>query len=215
MTRSRSGPTGRLSSPVRMEFTYEVSDQGPDRARRHRHGPCHAAIDRRRAALPAARPRARGVRMKALVTGAAGFIGSHLVDGARSTRGADVVGLDCFTDYYAREIKERQPGAAAGAAERSSSSRPRCRRSTLERCSTASRTSFTWRRRPACAGAGATTSAIYTSHNVDATQRLLEAVEGPAAARGSSTPRARRSTATSPRFRCARTPAPAASRRTA
>jgi nucleoside-diphosphate-sugar epimerase len=43
--------------------------------------------------------------MKALVTGTAGFIGSHLST-ALLARGASVVGIDCFTDYYAREIKE-------------------------------------------------------------------------------------------------------------
>jgi nucleoside-diphosphate-sugar epimerase len=43
--------------------------------------------------------------MKALVTGAAGFIGSHLTS-ALLDRGAHVVGLDCFTDYYARSLKE-------------------------------------------------------------------------------------------------------------
>ena len=43
--------------------------------------------------------------MKALVTGAAGFIGSHL-SAALLDRGAQVTGLDCFTDYYARAIKE-------------------------------------------------------------------------------------------------------------
>jgi nucleoside-diphosphate-sugar epimerase len=43
--------------------------------------------------------------MKALVTGAAGFIGSHLA-GALLDRGAAVTGLDCFTDYYARELKD-------------------------------------------------------------------------------------------------------------
>jgi len=44
--------------------------------------------------------------MKALVTGAAGFIGSHL-SAALLDRGATVVAVDCFTDYYARSIKEK------------------------------------------------------------------------------------------------------------
>lgn len=41
-----------------------------------------------------------------VVTGCAGFIGSHLVD-VLVTRGDEVVGIDAFTDYYARETKER------------------------------------------------------------------------------------------------------------
>jgi nucleoside-diphosphate-sugar epimerase len=44
--------------------------------------------------------------MKALVTGAAGFIGSHLT-AALLDRGAAVVGIDCFTDYYPRAAKEK------------------------------------------------------------------------------------------------------------
>jgi UDP-glucose 4-epimerase len=44
--------------------------------------------------------------MKALVTGAAGFIGSHLT-ASLLDKGATVVGIDCFTDYYPRAIKER------------------------------------------------------------------------------------------------------------
>jgi nucleoside-diphosphate-sugar epimerase len=43
--------------------------------------------------------------MKALVTGVAGFIGSQVAE-ALIGRGATVVGLDCFTDYYARAVKE-------------------------------------------------------------------------------------------------------------
>src|SRR5258706_16080435 len=40
-----------------------------------------------------------------LVTGCAGFIGSHLSE-ALIERGDRVVGIDSFTDYYARELKE-------------------------------------------------------------------------------------------------------------
>ena len=41
-----------------------------------------------------------------LVTGAAGFIGSHLAE-ALLADGHTVVGLDCFTDYYPRPLKEQ------------------------------------------------------------------------------------------------------------
>jgi nucleoside-diphosphate-sugar epimerase len=44
--------------------------------------------------------------MKALITGVAGFIGSTLADRLVAD-GVDVVGIDCFTDYYPRPIKER------------------------------------------------------------------------------------------------------------
>jgi len=43
--------------------------------------------------------------MKALVTGCGGFIGSHLVDKLLE-QGYEVMGIDCFTDYYPRGIKE-------------------------------------------------------------------------------------------------------------
>ncbi len=44
--------------------------------------------------------------MKVLVTGAAGFIGSRL-SARLLDEGAAVTGVDCFTDYYPRWIKER------------------------------------------------------------------------------------------------------------
>src|SRR5215210_3711296 len=43
--------------------------------------------------------------MRYVVTGAAGFIGSHLGE-ALLERGDDVLGIDCFTDYYDPEVKE-------------------------------------------------------------------------------------------------------------
>ncbi len=44
-------------------------------------------------------------RMKILVTGAAGFIGSHLSERLVGL-GHEVLGVDCFTDFYSRELKE-------------------------------------------------------------------------------------------------------------
>lgn len=47
----------------------------------------------------------QAIDMRALVTGAAGFIGSHMCE--RLVReGHEVVGVDCFTDYYSRAIKD-------------------------------------------------------------------------------------------------------------
>jgi len=43
--------------------------------------------------------------MKAFVTGCAGFIGSHLTDSLLEN-GYEVIGIDCFTDYYPRSLKE-------------------------------------------------------------------------------------------------------------
>ncbi len=43
--------------------------------------------------------------MRYAVTGAAGFIGSHLSE-ALVARGDEVVGIDCFTDYYDPALKE-------------------------------------------------------------------------------------------------------------
>ena len=44
--------------------------------------------------------------MRCLITGVAGFIGSHLAE-TLLANGHDVCGIDAFIDYYPRQIKER------------------------------------------------------------------------------------------------------------
>jgi len=44
--------------------------------------------------------------MKAIVTGCAGFIGSHLTERLLK-EGFDVIGIDSFSDYYPRKLKEQ------------------------------------------------------------------------------------------------------------
>jgi nucleoside-diphosphate-sugar epimerase len=51
--------------------------------------------------------------LRCCVTGAAGFIGSHLSE-ALIRGGHTVVGIDCFTPYYGRAVKERNLGALSG-----------------------------------------------------------------------------------------------------
>ncbi len=55
--------------------------------------------------------------MNILVTGAAGFIGSHLAERLAQT-GNRVCGLDCVLDNYARELKELNVGALKAAGVR-------------------------------------------------------------------------------------------------
>jgi len=43
--------------------------------------------------------------MRCLVTGVAGFIGSHLAE-TLLKQGHQVTGIDCFTDYYSKELKK-------------------------------------------------------------------------------------------------------------
>jgi UDP-glucose 4-epimerase len=53
--------------------------------------------------------------MNALITGVAGFIGSHLAARLLAD-GATLTGIDCFTDYYPRHVKEANLSAVGGRA---------------------------------------------------------------------------------------------------
>jgi nucleoside-diphosphate-sugar epimerase len=116
--------------------------------------------------------------VKALITGAAGFIGSHLTT-ALLDRGAEVTGLDCFTDYYPRIVKEGNLSVNAG--------RPGFRfiEGSVQHTDLAALLDGKTHVFHLAAQAGVRKSwggdfRIYSELNVDATQRLLEAcVERP------------------------------------
>jgi len=114
--------------------------------------------------------------MKALVTGAAGFIGSTLCDTLLAA-GHEVVGIDCFIDYYPRAMKERNLGAARGHA------RFRFVEASLVDAPLGEllRGVDVVYHQAAQAGVRASWGEdfrIYSDHNVFATQRLLEACRG-------------------------------------
>jgi nucleoside-diphosphate-sugar epimerase len=114
--------------------------------------------------------------MNALVTGAAGFIGSTLAERLLAD-GADVVGIDCFTDYYPRPIKERNLSGPL--------KHPRFRfiESRIQDADLASLLKDRTHVFHLAAQAGVRKSwgrdfAIYTENNIEATQALLEAACG-------------------------------------
>jgi len=114
--------------------------------------------------------------VKALVTGAAGFIGSHLAERLLH-QGATVTGLDCFTDYYPRALKERNLAGLRAAAGF------RLVESSIEDANLATLLDGITHIFHLAAQAGVRKSwgrdfRVYTVNNVDATQILLEACVG-------------------------------------
>ena len=113
--------------------------------------------------------------MRALVTGAAGFVGSHLAE-ALLARGDTVVGVDCFTPYYDRVDKELNL-ATAFAHDEFELVEADLRTTDIELLLDGVDAVF---HQAAQAGVRLSWSngfADYVGHNVLATQRLLEAVQ--------------------------------------
>ena len=114
--------------------------------------------------------------MKALVTGAAGFIGSHLAEHLLRG-GARVVGIDAFTDYYPRAEKERNLEMLSGAADFS------LVEASLVDADLAAVIDgithvFHLAAQPGVRKSWGQTFQHYTANNIGATQRLLEVCAG-------------------------------------
>ena len=114
--------------------------------------------------------------MKAFVTGCAGFIGSTLAERLLAD-GADVVGIDAFTDYYPRPVKERNLSGAL--------TYPRFRfiESRIQDVDLPAELGDCTHVYHLAAQAGVRKSwgrdfEIYSANNIEATQLLLEAASG-------------------------------------
>jgi nucleoside-diphosphate-sugar epimerase len=110
------------------------------------------------------------------VTGAAGFIGSHL-SGALLDRGAQVIGLDCFSDYYARSIKESNLDHNRGR-DGFSFIEARIQDADLPRVLEGVTHVFHLAAQAGVRKSWGRDFQIYTENNIEASQQLLEACTG-------------------------------------
>jgi UDP-glucose 4-epimerase len=111
-----------------------------------------------------------------VVTGAAGFIGSHLCE-ALVARGHDVLGIDCFTDYY--DVAQKRANLSALGRE------PRFRlledsltSADLQRVLEGASVVFHLAAQPGVRKSWGVEFEQYIEHNIRATQRLCEAMKG-------------------------------------
>ena len=107
------------------------------------------------------------------MTGAAGFIGSHLVEQLLAG-GAHVVGIDCFTDYYARELKDANL-AAARRHDRFTFVEQRLQDADLDLLLRDTTHVFHLAAQAGIRKSWGTDFAVYAACNIEATQVLLEA----------------------------------------
>lgn len=127
--------------------------------------------------------------MKAIVTGAAGFIGYHL--SRRLLReGMDVIGIDSLTDYYDVELKKHRvrslTGGSGGSGSHGSSGSGRAAFTFVEQCLTEELEHtvtegtdylFHLAGQPGVRSCWGDSFGEYTRCNITATQRLLETIK--------------------------------------
>jgi len=111
--------------------------------------------------------------VKVVVTGAAGFIGSSLALSLLAD-GHEVIGIDCFTDYYPRPLKEANL-APLRAHARFRLVEERLQDAPLARHLAGAEQVFHLAAQAGVRASWGREFAHYTEHNVLATQRLLEA----------------------------------------
>ena len=112
--------------------------------------------------------------MKALITGVAGFIGSTLAERLLED-GTDVVGIDSFTDYYPRGMKERNIEAARRN-RKFVLVESRIQDADLGRLLSGCTHVFHLAAQAGVRKSWGRDFAVYTENNIEATQCLLEAV---------------------------------------
>jgi nucleoside-diphosphate-sugar epimerase len=108
-----------------------------------------------------------------LITGSAGFLGSHLAE-ALLESGDEVVGIDAFTDYYARDLKEANVDRARDWSGFSLLELDLAD-ADLTALVAAVDGIFHLAAQPGVRGSWGDTFAVYVRDNILATQRLLEA----------------------------------------
>ncbi len=113
-----------------------------------------------------------------LVTGAAGFIGSHLC-GRLLQEGHRVIGMDAFTDYYPRTVKEANLAELRGHLEFRFIEMDMVR---AELAPVVAEADFIFHQagQPGVRASWGKEFGLYLDHNIRATQLLLETVKGSA-----------------------------------
>jgi nucleoside-diphosphate-sugar epimerase len=114
--------------------------------------------------------------MRAFVTGVAGFVGSTLAEHLVES-GADVVGIDCFTDNYPRSMKERNLAGLRDIA-RFRFVESRIQHADLTALLSDRTHVFHLAAQPGVRKSWGHEFAVYTENNIEATQVLLEACAG-------------------------------------